>query len=75
VLQRFAHSEPSRKDRPGRCTRCRNVNVLFWDSADENVHCRFCSVVITEAVYALDVAENPDAAVATETRRALGLAE
>jgi hypothetical protein len=75
VLQRFAHSEPSRKDKPGRCPKCHNVSVLFWDSDDELIHCRFCMAVITEAVYALDVAENPDAAVVTESRRVLGLAE
>jgi len=75
ILQHFAHSEPSRKDRPGRCPRCHHVNVLFFDASDELIHCRSCAVVITESEYDHEVVEKPDAAVVAETRRALGLNE
>jgi ribosomal protein S27E len=73
VLQHMAHSEPAKRSRPGRCPKCHMVNTLVFDSEDELIHCGHCALVITEQEYDLEVVNKPDAAVAAETRRALGL--
>jgi hypothetical protein len=72
VLQHMTHSEPARRDRPGRCPRCHNVNVLHTED-DDLIHCRYCPNVITEDEYDLEVVDKPDAAAVTESRRVLGL--
>lgn len=72
ILQHMTHSEPARRDRPGRCPRCHNVNVLHTED-DDLIHCRYCPSVITEEEYDLEVVDRPDAAAVTESRRVLGL--
>lgn len=75
VLQRFAHAEPERREKPGRCPRCHMVNVLRFDAEAEMIECSHCPAELSVEEYEAEVTESPDPAVVPESRRVLGLLE
>lgn len=69
LLEAMSNSDPVIRNRPGRCPKCRMVNVLRTDS-DDITKCRDCGLWLNEDEYQSQVLGVADDAVVRDSREA-----